>query len=520
MRACVLPVAADRAWGGAVLLILVLGCIALPQPALAFGFGDVVKRAKALAATSYAKPANDLPRSLQRLAYGEYRQIRFKTEHALWAGEGTAFAVSFYHPGRQFGHAVKINAITAQGVRPINFDPRHFDYGNNRFDAADLEGLGYAGFRILYPLNSPELKDELLSFLGASYFRAVAPGQVYGASARGLAVDTGLPSGEEFPRFVEFWIARPARSDRSLTIYALLDSPRVTGAYRFIVTPGEHTVQDVRMRLFLREKVGRLGVAPLTSMYFYGENQPARAGDYRPEVHDSDGLSIHTADDKWIWRPLVNPKRLLVTSFAANDPNGFGLLQRDGAFASYQDADAEYHRRPSVWVAPKGRWGPGRVELVQIPTPDETNDNIVAYWVPDSQPAPGEPYELEYRVQWQVPAAASAPLGQVVQTRRGHGYPAPPAEDIWLRVDFAGPALGELPPEATVKADVSSNANGELTGVRMQRNEALGGWRMTLQMRRRDATKPVELRAHLYTQGDADDPRVVTETWSYILPAD
>jgi glucans biosynthesis protein len=503
-----------------MILILVLGSLALQRPALAFGYGDVVKRAKALAATSYTKPAKTLPRSLQRLAYQEYRQIRMKPEKVLWAGEGTAFEVSFFHPGRRFDQPVKVNVITAQGVREIPFDPRQFDYGNNRIDPAELEGLGYAGFRVLYPVNDPERKDELLSFLGASYFRAVAPGQVYGLSARGLAIDTGLPSGEEFPRFVEFWIARPARADRALILYALLDSPRVTGAYRFLVTPGEQTVQDVRARLFLREPVARLGVAPLTSMYFFGENQPSRADDYRPEVHDSDGLSIHTADDQWIWRPLVNPKRLLVTSFAARDPVGFGLMQRDGAFASYQDTDAAYQHRPSAWVAPKGKWGAGRIELVQIPTPDETNDNIVAYWVPDEPPPPGQPYELEYRLMWASPADTRPPLAHVVQTRRGRGYPPGSGDEIWLRVDFAGPTLDTLAPEATVHPVVTANDNGELTGVRMQRNEALGGWRITLQVRRRDQALPVELRAHLNAEEGAGEPRVVSETWSYILPPD
>ena len=211
-----------------MILILVLGSFALQRPALAFGYGNVVQRAKALAATAYTKPEKTLPRSLQRLAYQEYRQIRMKPEKVLWAGEGTAFEVSFFHPGRRFDQPVKVNVITAQGVREIPFDPRQFDYGNNRIDPAELEGLGHAGFRVLYPVNDPERKDELLSFLGASYFRAVAPGQVYGLSARGLAIDTGLPSGEEFPRFVEFWIARPARADRALILYALLDSPRAT----------------------------------------------------------------------------------------------------------------------------------------------------------------------------------------------------------------------------------------------------------------------------------------------------
>src|SRR5690606_17214246 len=237
-------------------------------------------------------------------------------------------------------------------------------------------------------------------FLGASYFRALAEGMRYGLSARGLAIDTGEASGEEFPRFVEFWINRPAPADRELIVFALLDSRRATGAFRFVIRPGAPTRIDVRARLYLREPVAKLGIAPLTSMFFYGENQPAPAPRLRPEVHDSDGLSIASSSGEWIWRPLQNPRRLLITYFALADPLGFGLLQRDRHFRSYEDIDARFELRPGAWVQPKGRWGAGRVELVQIPSPDETNDNIVAYWVPDNQPEPKKPFDVEYTLFW------------------------------------------------------------------------------------------------------------------------
>ncbi|HBD39751.1 MAG TPA: glucan biosynthesis protein G, partial [Cupriavidus sp.] len=257
----------------------------------------------------------------------------------------------------------------------FRFDPSAFNYGSHRVDPAKLKGLGFAGFKLLYPLNQGKRKDELASFLGASYFRALGKDQWYGLSARGLAVDTALNSGEEFPRFVEYWIERPAANDKQLTIYALMDSRRVSGAYRFVIKPGNETVMEVKSRLFLRENVTKLGLAPLTSMYLFGENQPSQDTDYRPEVHDSDGLSVQLGTGEWIWRPLVNPKRLLVTSFAATNPQGYGLMQRDRSFDNYQEIGAWYERRPSAWVEPKGNWGSGRVELVQIPTPDETNDN-------------------------------------------------------------------------------------------------------------------------------------------------
>jgi glucans biosynthesis protein len=233
-----------------------------------------------------------------------------------------------------------------------------------------------------------------------------------------LAIDTAESSGEEFPRFVEFWINRPAPSDRELVIYALLDSRSVTGAYRFVLRPGAPTRMDVRARLYLRQKVTKLGIAPLTSMYLHGENQPPAAGTPRPEVHDSDGLSVRAANGEWLWRPLQNPRRLLVTSYGQNDPLGFGLLQRDRSFRSYEDLDARFDLRPGAWVEPRGRWGAGRIELVQIPSPDETNDNIVAYWTPAQLPAPRQPFDFEYQLLWDRENALPTPSVRVAQTRR------------------------------------------------------------------------------------------------------
>src|SRR5205085_6387853 len=157
-----------------------------------------------------------------------------------------------------------------------------------------------------------------------------------------------------------------------VTVYALLESQRATGAYRFDIVPGAETVVRVQARLYLRAaatQVATLGIAPLTSMFFSGENQPRR-GDFRPEVHDSDGLQVATGDGEWLWRPLQNPARMTVTSFAVRELRGFGLMQRDRTFSSYEDTEARYERRPSAWVRPLSDWGPGRVELVQLPTPD------------------------------------------------------------------------------------------------------------------------------------------------------
>ena len=487
----------------------------VPVAVQAFDFEEVAHRAQQLAAQPYRPQKTELPKELQGIDYDHYRDIRFRPDRMLWRDAKLPFEIAFFHMGLYFDQPVRVNEIDGNNVRQVRFDPSMFDYGSNRFDPQRMSGLGFAGFRVHYALNTPKYKDEVLVFLGASYFRALGKGQVYGISARGLAIDTGLASGEEFPRFVEFWLERPAANATELTIYALLDSRRASGAYRFVLRPGAETAMDVKERLFLRENVSRLGIAPLTTMYFFGENQPSQRDDYRPEVHDSDGLSIHSGTGEWIWRPLVNPKRLLVTSFALTNPVGFGLMQRDRDFEHYEDLEARYDLRPSAWVQPKGKWGSGRVELVEIPSPDETNDNIVAYWVPDASPAPGTPLNLEYRLLWQGENMTRPPAAWVSQTRRGRGYTRNNDGSIGMVVDFEGPALRKLPADATVEGDISVDANAKMREVLTQRNDVTGGQRLVLHFTRVDAAKPLELRAYLRTRTST-----LSETWSYVLPPD
>jgi glucans biosynthesis protein len=488
--------------------------LVLSAQAQAFDFDDVAERARTLAGQPYEKPDPKLPRELIDLTYDQYRDIRFKPDKALWRNGKLPFELQFFHPGLYYNQIVQLNVIDSRGPHPLKFSVDSFDYGKNQLDLDKLRDLGYAGFRVHYPLNSREYKDELLVFAGASYFRALGKGQRYGLSARGLAVDTGSMSGEEFPMFTEFWIEWPRAADHELTMYALLDSRRVTGAYKFKVKPGDTTAMDVQARLYLRDSIDKLGIAPLTSMFMFGENQPAKGEDYRPEVHDSDGLMLHT-DQEWVWRPLVNPRRLLITSFGATNPRGFGLMQRDRKFEHYEDLEARYESRPSAWIEPKGDWGTGRVELVQIPTPDETNDNVVAYWVPAELPPRGQPLDIAYTLNWQMASETAPPLARVVQARRGPGYQREKSGDIQFHVDFAGDALAKLPADAKVFAGVWVGDNGELVERQAYRNDATGGWRVALRIRREEAEKPVELRVILKHEQD-----VVSETLSYIIPGE
>jgi glucans biosynthesis protein len=491
---------------------VMLAALTIAQSAAAFDFDDVAELARRKANAPYEPPDRTQPAELEALGYDRYRDIRFRPDRALWRDQDLPFDVMFFHRA-QSNPRVRMNEVVEGEARHLPYDSADFDFGENSLSPATWGELDYAGLRVHYHLNGPEYKDELIVFLGASYFRALAAGTRYGLSARALAVDTVGGAGEEFPYFPEFWLVKPEPGARTLRMFALLDSPRVNGAYQFDVTPGDETVIEVRARLYLREPIATLGVAPLTSMYQFGENQPHRT-DFRPEVHDSDGLMVATGAGEWLWRPLINPNRVLTTSFAMNELRGFGLMQRDRSFASYEDPEARYDLRPSAWVEPLGTWGPGRVELVQIPTPNETNDNVVAYWVPEQLPAAGAPLDFTYRLHWQSARTGQRPPGAwVTQARVGRGYRELAADEHQFMVDFTGPSLAALPPSAPVRAVVSAPANGEILETNAYHVEATGAWRMMVLVKQLDAAEPVELRGYL--QNGAD---ILTETWSNLVP--
>lgn len=511
-------------WAGkAARATLVMAIALLAFGAQAWTLEDVATLAKTRAQAPLQTIGQPVPAELAALDYDAYRDIRFNTDKALWRADALPYETNFFHVGPH-GDIVRISEVSADSARVVPYSAADFSFGKNRLQPQTWGDLGFAGFRVHTALNSPNYKDELIAFLGASYFRALGAGQRYGLSARGLAVNPTGPGAEEFPRFTDFWLEKPAANAAPgaplapLVVYALLDSQRMTGAYRFEVKPGEQTTVDVRARIFMRTGVApaaTLGIAPLTSMFFFGENQP-RAADFRPEVHDSDGLMMVTGDGEWLWRPLQNPASTLVTSFAMKSPRGFGLMQRDRDFRSYEDTEARYELRPSAWVTPVGDWGPGRVELLQFNTPDETHDNAVAYWVPEKSPQPGESLELAYQIAWQGKNQQMPPNGWVTQSRRGTGYSRLDAQTLSQQVqfviDFAGPALDALPEGAPVKAVVSTDANGRVLESLAYKNPATGAWRATLRVQRIDPAKPVELRAFLQHNSNS-----VSETWTNLI---
>ncbi len=485
-----------------------------------FGLQDVEALARDLAAKPFEDNQGQVPQVLKTISYDQWRDIRFMPEKSLWRDEKLPFELQFFHPGLFYDRTVAINIVDKDVPTRLAFDTTAFNYGSNTFAGQIPADMGYAGFRVHSAINTKKYLDEFLVFLGASYFRAVGKGQQYGLSARGLAVDTAEPTGEEFPFFKEFWIVKPGKKDKSIVIYALLDSRRVTGAFRFESTPGAETDVDVESVLFLREPVARIGIAPLTSMFIFGENSnPRVSDDFRPEVHDSDGLMARFENEEWIWRPLQNPKSLTINVFNAPNIRGMGLMQRDTDFANYLDLEARYEVRPSAWVEPKGDWGPGQLHLVQIPSPEEIHDNIVTFWAPATRPEPGTPLKFDYRIRWTSPKRVTSPEGQVVFTRTAKGKSG--TSRLFI-LEFQGGKLDDLPEDAALDANVWVGEGGKLLEKRVYKNPVTDSWRLAFEIEP-DASsglslvlpdkRPfIEMRATLQ-----HGLTPLTETWTYAI---
>lgn len=477
-----------------------------------FDFETVVAEAEARAASPFVETRARVAPFWRDLSYDQHRMIRFRPDQALWRDD-RLFSLQFFHAGLFFDHPVTISLVDHGQVSPLRFQSERFDYGGLDVPEDVEQPDGYAGFRVHFPINRTDWADEFAVFLGASYFRLIGRDQAYGLSARGLAVDTVAPTAEEFPNFTDFWIEVPAPDATELTIMALLDGSSVAGAYRFRLRPGGRTVCDVEAALFARRQA-RFGVAPLTSMFMKGEMSDDHFDDFRPEIHDSDGLSVLTANDEWLWRPLTNRRAVQTTSFMDRDVQGFGLFQRDRSFFSYQDLEARYDRRPSLWVEPLRPFGPGRVELVEIPTDREIEDNIVAYWVPDAPLGAGDRLDVSYRLSAIGDDSAVPPIGRVISNRVGTdrrpGIEAEiPLDGRLFVVDFAGGELASIGAEQPVEAVVEAST-GRLANVTAVRNEPIRGWRVFFDLIP-DGDSPCELRCRL-----ALGVRPITETWSLL----
>ncbi|MDT8878778.1 glucan biosynthesis protein [Halomonas saccharevitans] len=482
-------------------------------------FAEVTERARRLAASTFEEADGHRPEALREIDYDAYRSIRFRPEAARWRDEGL-FSVQLFHPGFLFERPVRLNLVEDGARRPVPFRSSWFRYDGAAASLAeaDLSGASYAGFRLHYPLNREEYHDEFMVFQGASYFRLVGRDQGYGLSARGLAVDTATPQGEEFPAFREFWLFKPEPTATHLDLIALLDSPSLAGAYHFRVRPGEHVEVEVEARLFARRDVQKLGIAPLTSMFMHGDVSPFPADDFRPRVHDSEGLLMRTHAGQWIWRPLNNPLELRITRQQDVNPAGFGLAQRDRDFDHYLDMESRYERRPSHWVAPLDDWGPGSVELVEIPSDSETNDNIVAYWVPEAPLAANASRTYRYRLSTFDARRPEQTLAGAVRTRQGWGAvpgqsDPPPRSLRQFMVDFRGGELSSLDASHPVEASLEVSS-GEARQVRVQRLPDGETWRASFRLQP-EGTTPADMRLALTLRD-----RPMSETWNYVWHPD
>jgi glucans biosynthesis protein len=476
-----------------------------------FSMEDVVKRARELAAAPFAKDA-PLPEALERLDFDTWRDIRFRADKAFFGNR--PFRLQTMHLGHLYKRPVVVNTVRDGIATPIPYAANMFDYGRSKFDKPLPINLGFAGFRLHYPLNDPKVFDELISFVGASYFRVLGRGQKYGLSARALTVNAGT-NAEEFPFFREFWIETPEAAADHATIYGLLDGASVTGAFRFDVFPGVESVIEVSATIVPRRADVRIGLAPLTSMYFNGETDLRKPLDFRRELHDSDGVLMHTGGGEWLWRPLRNPNTMEISSFLDSNPRGFGLMQRDRTFEHYQDLDLNYEARPSYWLEPRGEWGEGRVELIELPTTDETNDNIVSLWAPAAPLEAGKPFSYAYRLTSTMNGVHHSPAGRAVNTyqtqARAYGSNEPVvAGTRRFIIDFAGGDLAfHLNDPAAIEIVPSASNGAAITRSFVVPNPYIKGFRAAFDVKA-EPGKVIDLRAWLRAGG-----RPLTETWTY-----
>ena len=480
-----------------------------------FSFDDLKKRAQDMARSPYVAPQSPSPEVLYQIDYDAHGKIRFKTDLALWANGPSEFPVTFFHMGRFFQKPVRMHVVEGGQAREIIYDSDYFDMPADSPARKLPDNSGFAGFRF-QEARTGKLdwrKNDWVAFLGASYFRAIGELYQYGLSARGLAVDVAVfGKNEEFPDFTHVYFETPQPGANTVTVYALLDGPSVAGAYRFVMQRAAAVIMDIDSAVYMRQDVSRLGLSPLTSMYWYSEKSKATAIDWRPEIHDSDGLAMWTGSGERIWRPLNNPPRIITSAFTDENPKGFGLLQRDRNFDHFLDG-VYYDRRPSLWIEPQGTWGRGSIQLVEIPTDDEIHDNVVAMWVPAEPVRAGQALELRYRMHWAAEEPYPTPLARVVATRLGNGGQAGTNRPKGVRkfmVEFIGQPLTRLP-SGVIPKPVLSASRGEFSNILTEAvpNNVPGHWRTQFDLTA-TGTEPVEMRCYLRNGSE-----ILSETWLY-----
>ena len=469
-------------------------------PPVPFDGGTVTDIARAAAARPYS-PVPTVPQEWLDLTYDQYRGIVFDHRRSLWNDTDSPVRVDLFAPGLYFERPVAVNLVEGGMATPVPYDRDLFRHADIVPDLPSGEEIGFSGIRLRTGWEGDGNFQEFAVFQGASYFRMIPKGGIYGLSARGLAIGTGGP-GEEFPDFTTFWVERPAPGATTYVVHALLDGPTAAGAYRFEIVPGDETHVRVTATLFAREDAAHLGLAPLTSMFLFDGTNRNRFDDFRPAVHDSDGLEIHNGAGERVWRPLANPTELQISAFVDEDPRGFGLAQRAQEQRDFADLEALYHRRPSLWIEPGEGWGAGVVRLVEIPADREIYDNVVAYWLPSTVLPAGESMSFSYAMTWRR-GLHESPVAQVLETRIGKGFESGRqcAIDFAAHPDLADDLEG-------ITSHIAASA-GDLSNGILQRNPETGGVRLSFALEPGTATFS-ELRAQLRRDG-----RPISEVWIY-----
>lgn len=513
-------------WLALVFLTAPIGAVFARLEAVEVNLDYVIKKAEERARKPFRSPRAEVPEILraEKLTYDMYREIEFRHDRALWAAENLPFRTEFFHLGYYYQEPVHLHEFTATHTQPIRYSQDFFNYRQLKFQKQIPADTGYAGFRLLNQLNESNKWDEIGSFLGASYFRLLGKNQRYGQSARGLAIDSGeTDRPEEFPIFTDWWLGKPVPGDDTLRLYAILDSVSCAGAYSFVIHPGENTTCEIEGTLFLREQANvkpvnpnqkplvSLGLAPLTSMFWFGKNSERKFDDYRPEVHDSDGLLMKFDNGEVIWRPLNNANVMRHQHFASKGLRGFGLMQRERNFAAYQDIFNYYHQVPSAWVEPRGNWGEGEVHLLELSSNFEGFDNIVAFWSPKELPKPMQPYRFAYTLHWTHDSGAkiSPSLAGVTATRIGKDDRNDKRRIV--AIDFNGAKFKDMKEGNLPQSIANCSGNAVIQENQVFSNPIGGGWRVIMKfLPNTDNKDPVDLRCTL-KQGE----EVLSETWTY-----
>ena len=485
-------------------------------PSKAFSFAGLTQRAREMAGKAYLAPKRPAPEIVEQIGYEQHGKIKFRADHAMFGDDKGVYPVTFFPVGKYFPKTIKMHAVEGDKAAEVLYEPEYFDMPDDSPAAKLPEDTGFAGFQIREAKSRPDWqKKDWCAFLGASYFRAIGSLGEYGLSARGIAIDTASPTPEEFPDFTEFYLQPASDEKHPVVVYALLDGPSITGAYKFTIRRTEGVVVDVECNLFTRKDIAKLGIAPMTSMYFFSNYDKSYQLEWRPGAHDSDGLAIWTGAGERIWRPLVNPPGPSTSAFLDADPRGFGLMQRNRDPKEYMDRYLNYERRPSLWIEPIGGWGPGAFHLVEFPTDHEDFDNMGCFWVPRDPVKAGQALEYRYRMYWNADEPNPPQnLARPIRTGIGRGgFPytrANPPEIKRMVVEFAGGALANFPKDKKPEAIITPS-RGEISSIFLETTSWNDAWRLQFDIKAEGAD-PVDIRAYL-----RDGETALTETWLFKL---